>query len=1230
MDSGCTNHLTTTTAAQHLVNLTSERPLQVQLPDGSSLISRQSGTLAVGGLPKACTAVRVVIGLEEPSLLSIAPFCDQNMRVTFTRHDATIVDAYGKVVLSGSRNHETSLWEFDPTANTDFPDFSLSPAVSQANRIFHCPQEDNQLVQFFHAALCSPAESTLIQALDAGFVQFPGLSSRLVRKFPQQSWATAKGHLDRTRQGILSSKPTSADAQDTEYWDQDSLGSTPEVPDPDSSPAKAVSVAVIHVDPTGIVSSDPTGRLPVTSARGHQYIMVLFSTDANYILPIPMINRSKEEHMRAFAIAHAFFNARGFPSVLHVMDNESAADTRQFLAESQIQTQLVPPSNHRANKAERAIRTFKNHFIAALSGLPSQFPQAQWDHLLPQIELTLNLLRRCRIKPQISAWEAVNGAYSYSKHPIAPLGTPILIFDAPDARRTFAAHGAPGFYLGPSFDHYRCFNCWSSTTHSTRVSDTVSWHPVSAPFPVSHPQHLLLRVREYLQRSDLLIPQARVQAAIEHLDAALETVATIRTRDIPTNNEGPHTPPGFAPFRALNPFEGRNARPKPPPPQHLFAPPVPPAPVPRVEDLPAAEIVWPSPHEEPTPLPRVDTPPTPPAPTLTLEATLNTQPAEPTAIEHIQPPATPELRRSTRLRRPNSLYPAEASVAAVSLPPMSTLLRGPDCLRWMLATEQEFTRLATEWKVMEFIPFRDMPKETRPHLWNAIPSIKTDAEGNHKMRVRGCVNPAQQDHTQDVAALTAALPAIKILLNITATEDRVWSSADIKDYYLHSQLPAAEYMRIPFKSIPTATQSQFKLHQMYAPGSKCALVRVTGAIFGLPQSGRIAQDDLIPRLAAAGYHQFAHTPMVFSNASRSVMFSLVVDDFGISSKSTADTEHLLGVLRASYQITYDPTGRKYLGMRIRQDHKRRAIYVDMPGYVQDACAEFKVKRPTKPVRTPLPYNRPNYGQKEQSPIEDDTPLLDAAGKLFVQQVVGKFQYYAHAIDFSMLAALSKIASKQSAPTQHTMELLLHFLAYAVSNPAALIVYRASSMILWIHSDAAFLTEWKARSRTAGIFYLGFSGIDDPINGVLDAQSVIMKNVVPSVAEAEYGSIFANAQYGIPLRNMLADFGYPQPPTIIVTDNACAMGIANKTLKARRSKSMDVRFHWIQDQIKLRNYQVVWRPGSQNLADFVSKIHPPSHNEAMCDTLLTDTPPVSILDLPSPKLRPPLQTISEGV
>jgi hypothetical protein len=75
-------------------------------------------------------------------------------------------------------------------------------------------------------------------------------------------------------------------------------------------------------------------------------------------------------------------------------------------------------------------------------------------------------------------------------------------------------------------------------------------------------------------------------------------------------------------------------------------------------------------------------------------------------------------------------------------------------------------------------------------------------------------------------------------------------------------------------------------------------------------------------------------------------------------------------------------------------------------------------------------------------------------------------------------------------------------------------------------------------------------------------------------------------------------GHPQPPTPIQVDNSTAAGIANQTVKQRRSKSNDMKFYWIQDRILQDQFRVFWNKGLLNLADYFTKHHPIKHHQDM--------------------------------
>ena len=80
------------------------------------------------------------------------------------------------------------------------------------------------------------------------------------------------------------------------------------------------------------------------------------------------------------------------------------------------------PNVHCRNAAERAICTFKVHFLEILSGIAKDFPKKLWDILPPQIYMTINLLGQSTLKPAISSWGFFNSPGSYNHAPIGSLG----------------------------------------------------------------------------------------------------------------------------------------------------------------------------------------------------------------------------------------------------------------------------------------------------------------------------------------------------------------------------------------------------------------------------------------------------------------------------------------------------------------------------------------------------------------------------------------------------------------------------------------------------------------------------------------------------------------------------------------------------------------------------------------------------------------------------------------
>ena len=122
------------------------------------------------------------------------------------------------------------------------------------------------------------------------------------------------------------------------------------------------------------VFSDQTGQFPHTSSKGNRYQMILYHTKSNSIWVEPFKNRTEGELILARTRALTRMRACGLTPRRQVLDNEASAAYKQSMLDSGLTYQLVPPNDHRRNVAKKAIQTWKDHFIAELSGMPDNFP----------------------------------------------------------------------------------------------------------------------------------------------------------------------------------------------------------------------------------------------------------------------------------------------------------------------------------------------------------------------------------------------------------------------------------------------------------------------------------------------------------------------------------------------------------------------------------------------------------------------------------------------------------------------------------------------------------------------------------------------------------------------------------------------------------------------------------------------------------------------------------------
>ena len=1186
---------------------------RVGVANGGTSVGKHATTLPFTHLSPTASAADSFEDFPT-SLMSVGKTADDGTVSIFTKDGVTIhketdvlITCHGKPLLIGVRDEQgryrIPLIQHCRQWQPRTPSKKARTALSQANSVYDLPSTE-QAIKWMHAVCGYPVRSTWLKAVQAGnFVGWPLLTAKNIQKYYPDSVETPKGHLNQTRKNVRSTKPKPTPFEE------------PHSTQLRGRKVQDIYTKVYHVRDT--IFTDQTGKFPQRSQAGNKYIMVMVDIDSSAILVEPIKNRTDAELTRAYSALMLRLQRAGVTPRKHVLDNEVSLAMKDLIRDKYKMTlELVPPGCHRRNAAEVAIRNFKSHFLSILAGVADDFPLNLWDKLLPQAEITLNLLRQSNATPTVSAYAHLNGPFDYNKMLLAPMGCNAQVHEKTDSRGTWAFHSVDGWYLNTSSEHYRTHRCHIKSTNSERLSDTVHFHHKHITNPSLTPMDKLMAAIADCAHALKGLAHSKGTSAICQLQALLHQASVHgshhTTRPITPQADLPlprvqHTPP-----RVDDPTM-RVTRSTSPACSFLPCPPIP------RPTRPQRPLTHRKRHTTRQPIPVA---PDAPARNTRAQTAATTKLSAPPAhntrsrvsrIPQPTPIARPKTSRMDRLE--NEVHKALAVLdkSTGKLLNYRQLLRHPTHQGdWTISSANKFSRLAQGvggriqgTDTIRFIRKTDIPHDRRKDVTYGRFVCTVRPEKAEPNRTRFTIGGDRINYPGEVATPTAEMLTAKLLFNsVISTRGGKFMTMDISNFYLMTPLQRPEYLRLKLSDIPKEIIGEYHLHDIAEPdGTIYVLVRL--GMYGLPQAGLLANELLEKRLNSHGYRQSPLVPGLWSHEWRPIQFTLVVDDFGVKYVGEEHPQHLLKVLQEHYKVTTEWTGSRYIGITLDWDYVKRRVHLSMPGYVDKALRQFQHAKPTAPQHAPFPSMPINYGaQKQYAKTPSTSPPLDHSGKKFIQQVCGKFLFLGRAVDPTLLCPISAIASQSAKPTHDTLLQTKQLLDYIATQDEAVLTYNASDMVLAIHSDASYLSEPGARSRAGGHFFLSSNAEIPPNNGAVLNIAHIIKHVMASATEAELAALYIMAREAVFIRIILMEMGHTQPATPLQTDNSTADGVVNGKVQPKQTKAMDMRFHWLRDRECQDQFRIYWRPGKLNYADYWTKHHPAAHYQHIRHEFIT--------------------------
>ena len=220
-------------------------------------------------------------------------------------------------------------------------------------------------------------------------------------------------------------------------------------------------------------------------------------------------------------------------------------------------------------------------------------------------------------------------------------------------------------------------------------------------------------------------------------------------------------------------------------------------------------------------------------------------------------------------------------------------------------------------------------------------------EKAERNRTQFVVGGNRINYPGEVATPTAYMLVAKTLFNsVISTLGAKFTTMDISNFYLMTPLKRPEYIRIKLTDIPQEIIDEYKLMDKATPDGSIHIVANKG-MYGLPQSGLLANEVLEKRLNKGGYRQSKLVPGLLKHDWRPIQFTLVVDDFGVKYLGEEYAIHLQNTIKRNYEITNDWTGKRYIGITLDWDYERRRVHLSIPGYVAKHWNSFNTNHQLK-------------------------------------------------------------------------------------------------------------------------------------------------------------------------------------------------------------------------------------------------------------------------------------------
>lgn len=523
-------------------------------------------------------------------------------------------------------------------------------------------------------------------------------------------------------------------------------------------------------------------------------------------------------------------------------------------------------------------------------------------------------------------------------------------------------------------------------------------------------------------------------------------------------------------------------------------------------------------------------------------------------------------------------------------------LASEDVAEWQRAMQSEYDGCVAQ-ETWELVPRDSLAAGTNviPVKW--VYKIKTDEHGQiAKFKARITPKGFKQKHGVDffeVFANTGKYKSLRTLLSIAAKQDLELRQLDVPQAFTQAGLKETVYMEMP---------AGFE-----QPGMVCRLKK---SLYGLKQSPRNWY-QLISKFIKKklGFRACVSDPCLFTKRSRTgkqILLFLFVDDMQVAFDAADASEwaEAQQQLKDRFNITDLGESRLMLGMRIQRDRRARTLTLDQELYISKALEKFGLSE-CRQQRTPA----------SAAACEPDAQPTDE--KLY-QEKVGTLLYAAISTRPDIAFAVNKLTQRMQSPTAADAKACDRVFRYLAGTRSMGLLFgrhpAESDMSVTAYADADWGNDKSDRKSITGwITFLG----GDPVSWASKKQKVVAQSTCEAELYAEAAAINETKW----LAGLLDELGLSSDaPPVVLGDNQSAQQMSKNDVKSERTKHIDIKYHFITDEVTSGRVELQWVPTDEQLADILTKPLAKLQHARLREQLMVETTVSRAAEAPQQQLQ----------